>query len=112
MQVTGINLALVKAENAIANNPGGCTLAKDGTVVRPPVGYAVGVRPDPFPSLADAFSDLRPGEYVGYWRDPETGLEYIDAVNIVGDRDEALMIARCYGQLSVYDFRAGECIYL
>lgn len=48
--------------------------------------------------------------YIGGWQ--EDGKYYFDASIIVKDKDEAIRIGRENEQIAIYDFQAGEPIYL
>lgn len=47
------------------------------------------------------------GTAFGGWRDPETGIAYLDVSVVVATRAEAAQLARAHGQVAFYDFAAG-----
>jgi hypothetical protein len=46
----------------------------------------------------------------GGWRDPETGIAFLDVSMVINDRTEALRLARQYDQLAVFDFATMESV--
>lgn len=48
--------------------------------------------------------------HIGGWR--ENGKYYFDASIIVQDKEEAIRIGKKNEQIAIYDFQAGEPIYL
>lgn len=45
----------------------------------------------------------RPGRVVGGWRDPDSGMAYLDVSTVVPDLDEAMSLAREHRQLAIFD---------
>ncbi|WP_439377844.1 hypothetical protein [Amycolatopsis lexingtonensis] len=92
------------------------------TRTSPTSGYAVSVNPEanrqlPGPvstgvilGYAYLFGHLldQPGKVLGAWRDSETGITHLDVSTVVGDREDALMLARAFGELAVWDYAGGE----
>ena len=99
---------------------GGVTFAPDGSVARLKTGYAVGGR---VPSIAVETSVTGPGlrtavalalvsvgrqswtefGHTGVWKDDD-GKIYVDAVDIITDKDEALAIATKRGEKAIFGF--------
>lgn len=50
------------------------------------------------------------GEYVGIWTDPDTGVTYVDPVDIVHDIDDALTLGAARGELCVWDFTREQTV--
>jgi hypothetical protein len=104
---------------------GGFTVALNWTLGKTPEsGYAVSEYPElslPFNGTVHS-SDIQeyviknnsvlldPGNYLGGWRDPETGVAYLDVVHVFKGRNEALDAARACGELAVWDFAEAKSI--
>ena len=80
----------------------GGTYDHEGRPVSPSHGYAVGIRS--FPSLRAAIRAARPGQYVGWWRDGDSGILYYDLVLIVYDEEEAIRMGEKRGEKAIYSF--------
>lgn len=108
---------------ALAEPDGGFSVRPNtGRPVR--TGYAVSVHPECERQIsgtvtvddlcafmivnADALAE--PGAVLGGWRDPASGVAYLDVSRVVAHRFVALQLAAEYGQLAVYDFAAGQSI--
>lgn len=50
------------------------------------------------------------GLVVGGWRDPATGIAYLDVSRVVSTRAEAVALGRDAGQLAYFDFAAGRSV--
>lgn len=57
---------------------------------------------------ADLFA--KRGLVYGGWRDPETGVVYLDVSTVVATRAEAVSLARKHNQLRYFDFAAGRSV--
>lgn len=120
---TSGDLRCVRLADALSVPDGGFSVdPRTGGDVR--TGYAVAIHPDrerqiggvvrPEDIRAFAYdnADLlaQEGSVLGGWRDPETGIAYLDVSVQVHDRAEALALGRQYDQLAVFDFRFGASI--
>lgn len=52
------------------------------------------------------------GELFGRWTDPDTGIVYWDAVEVIADRLDALSAAHDRGELAIWDAARGESVYV
>jgi len=50
------------------------------------------------------------GVVVGGWRDPESGIAFLDVSRVVADRETAVRLARQHRQLAYFDFAAGQSV--
>jgi hypothetical protein len=109
----------VRLADSLANEGGFSFDLNTGTT--PTSGYAVSVNPEAnrqtgvrvsaglIGTYAYAFGHLldQPGKVLGAWRDTETGITHLDVSTVVGDREDALMLARAFGEIAVWDYAAG-----
>lgn len=82
-------------------NRDGFTLDADGKEVARDSGYAVAIYEGPLYEIAMHLAAN--GGYLGFWRD-ENGKEYTELVRIVDSHNEAILLARQFGQKAIYDF--------
>jgi hypothetical protein len=68
-------------------------------------GYVVGLR-------ALTADDLHPGRLFGVWTCPEDGTRYLDVVEHVTGRENALALGYLKRQKAIYDLRAGGVVNL
>jgi hypothetical protein len=47
---------------------------------------------------------------VGGWREPGTGIAYLDVSRVVATRAEAVSVARAHTQVAYWDFAAGKSV--
>jgi hypothetical protein len=108
--------------DALTVPDGGFTVTRDGHDVTS--GYALSTSPDHERTYAGTVSAAdvlayatehaaalsAPGAVFGGWRDPDTGVAYLDVSIVVSDRDEALTLARVHDQLAVFDLDHGESV--
>lgn len=87
-------------------------------------GYAVAVYPDREQQLtgrvnpadisayvfANADLAVRNGHSFGGWRDPETGIAYLDVSRVVATATEARALATEHGQVAYFDLNRGESV--
>lgn len=114
---------LVRLADALSVPDGGFTVdPRTGGDVR--TGYGLSVYPERERQIGGKVTpeDIRqyaydnadllaiPGNLLGGWRDPETGIAFLDVSTVRHDRDDALFIARQNGQLAIFDFRYGVSI--
>jgi hypothetical protein len=66
-------------------------------------GFAVGIHE--CDSIENALFQALRGQFVGWWRDNDTGRVYVDIVSIVEDREVAEDLGRRYGQIAIWDFK-------
>jgi hypothetical protein len=57
---------------------------------------------------ADLFA--KRGVVYGGWRDPQTGVAFLDVSTVVATRAEAVSLARKHNQLAYFDFTAGRSV--
>ena len=50
--------------------------------------------------------------YIGFWKDEKTGERYIDLSFRIIDHSEAVLLAKTFGQLAIYDFGQKKVEYL
>lgn len=101
-------------------HPDGFTMDLFGNLHQPEEGYAVGMTPVSFPTAADALSTLAGIQeqwgfrnlYLGYWRDPADGRDYIDVVMVTRARELAERLGIAMGQRAIYSFSDGADIRL
>jgi hypothetical protein len=88
----------------------GFTIDSEGNEVVRDTGYAVSIYEAPLHiiTLEMATND----GYVGFWRDPESGKEYTDYVQIVDDIDVARHLGRTHNQIAFFDFSTKEAVYV
>lgn len=109
----------IDISNIIAN--GGATLNKDGASVNFKNGYQVS-RKDCYTLNAEKVNDVKKavekvlnrishesGLFCGVWID--SGLVYIDISERIKSRKKALNVGKARKQISVFDWRAGDCVY-
>jgi hypothetical protein len=53
---------------------------------------------------------LRDGVVAGGWRDPKTGVAYLDVARVVTTRAEAAALAAEHNQVAYFDFAAGRSV--
>ena len=106
--------------NELTTN-GGCTLHDDGTHARS--GYAVGLggaqaldrKRYYFGQVLRIVNEARQKDAAtafGAWRDTETGLDYIEPVQIFDMEHLAVNVGRARGELAIYDLANGVEIRL
>jgi hypothetical protein len=109
--------------DALSVPDGGFTVdPSDGSNVR--TGYAVAVHPEHeriYDSRLNS-NDLHeyithakealslPGRFLGGWRDPATGLVYLDVSVVTADRSDAMTLARETAQLAIFDLFTMESV--
>jgi hypothetical protein len=54
--------------------------------------------------------DLSLGDYLGVWTDPETGKTWYDKTHFIEDLGTALILAREWKQLAIWDNRNNKAI--
>jgi hypothetical protein len=104
---------------------GGTFDARTGKLVQPTSGYAVAVatvgRDTGALLSADSLYDrlsaahYHPAPYIGTWVDTNhvgNDVAYVDRVVILPDRESALILARAFNQLAVWDFANGTEVRL
>lgn len=66
------------------------------------------------PASADVIGWIRDNEsgFYGVWVDSETGFWHFDAVDLLGDRDEAIRLGIRRGEIAIWDGKAGAEIRL
>ena len=109
----------IDISNIIAN--GGATLDRNGASVNFKSGYQVS-RKDCYTLNAEKITDVKKavekvlkrighesGLYCGVWVD--SGLVYIDISERIKSRKKALNVGKARKQISVFDWRAGDCVY-
>lgn len=107
-------------EQAKAENPNGFTLDTDGRLYQEAKGYAVGLTVDSFTNVADALDTLARLQeqygfrnlYLGYWRDEETQVEYVDVTMITLSFEMAMRIGARQQQIAIWDFQFGRAVRL
>jgi hypothetical protein len=114
-----------KIVQSLYTNISGGTFDNLGNEVKPNKGYAVGLKGFSFPKmflinckyptvtlchyLIDNFK-INKGSYIGFWVSNE--ICYIDEVQILQDKNEALKLAKEKNQISIFDFETNKEIYL
>lgn len=48
-------------------------------------------------------SNLKPGQIIGVWTDPETGRVWLDETNFIGDLATATITAKAHAQIAIWD---------
>lgn len=109
----------IDISNIIAN--GGATLDRDGASVNFKNGYQVS-RKDCYKINAESLNEIKKaiktvikrishesGLFCGVWVD--SGLVYIDISERIKSRKKALNVGKARKQISVFDWRAGDCVY-
>ena len=109
----------IDISNIIAN--GGATLDRNGASVNFKSGYQVS-RKDCYMLNAEKITDVKKavekvlkrishesGLFCGVWVD--SGLVYIDISERIKSRKKALNVGKARHQISVFDWRAGDCVY-
>lgn len=109
----------IDISNIIAN--GGATLDRDGASVNFKSGYQVS-RKDCYTLNAEKITDVKKavekvlnrishesGLFCGVWID--SGLVYIDISERIKSRKKALNVGKARKQISIFDWRAGDCVY-
>jgi hypothetical protein len=97
---------------------GGCTIDSNGNV--PDIsGFVVGGKVPSFVMSGDeSFVTLarwvaeHPSNHYGSWKDSETGLIHIDAVDFVEDFDTAVALGLRRGEIAIWDAGKGEEVRL
>lgn len=105
--------------NIIEN--GGATLDRNGESVNFKSGYQVS-RKDCYTLNAEKINDVKKavekvlnrighesGLFCGVWVD--SGFVYIDISERIKNRKKAVNVGKARHQISVYDWRAGDCVY-
>ena len=96
---------------ALAQNADGFTIGIAGQV--PNRGCAVAIADSlvietvDVDAIADYVAGHASGPYWGIWRDSETGLVYVDTVEVM-PTEKAIEIAKARGEIAVWDFEKGE----
>ena len=94
----------------------GATIQKDGTLCNYAKGYQVS-KNDLYVKkaykltkreLLDILNTLTNGECLGVWID--SGLAFVDISECISTKKQALKIGKQRKQLSVYNWKTGECI--
>lgn len=98
---------------------GGATLGVDGKAVDFRRGYQVSKRDcyiltvrntsKILRAVNEILKGLQPGEYCGIWID--NGRAYVDISERIARKRDALKLGRALGQISIFDWRAKDCIY-
>ena len=109
----------IDISNIIAN--GGATLDRNGASVNFKNGYQVS-RKDCYTLNAEKITDVKKavekvlnrishesGLFCGVWVD--SGLVYIDISERIKSHKKALNVGKARKQISVFDWRAGACVY-
>lgn len=109
----------IDIKNIIAN--GGATLDRNGDAVNFKSGYQVSCK-DCYTLNAEKLNDVKKavktvlkrishesGLFCGVWVD--SGLVYIDISERIKSRKKALNVGKARNQISVFDWRAGDCVY-
>lgn len=52
------------------------------------------------------------GMYMGSWKDPKTGIIYLDLVKVLKDREDAVTLGRELKQVCIYHIDEADVIYL
>ena len=101
-------------------NNGGATLNKAGAAITFKKGYQVSRRDcyklnaekvnEIAGAIRDVLSRIDSGVFCGVWID--SGVCYIDISERIKNRKKALKVAAARRQISVFDWAAGDCIYL
>ena len=102
-------------------NQGGATLDKNGEAVNFRDGFQVSKK-DCYKINAESLNEIKKavktvlkrighesGLFCGVWVD--SGLVYIDISERIKSRKKALKVGKARHQISVYDWRAGDCVY-
>jgi len=76
------------------------------TIVAPIAGYWIGIR------SIETVDEPQLGNFVGVWTDPTDGQRYYDITTYEINLEEALKRGREHNQISIWDIKAGEAIYL
>jgi hypothetical protein len=76
------------------------------TIVPPIAGYWIGIR------SIESTDEAQLGNFIGIWTDPEDGQRYYDVTTYEINLEEALKRGREHDQISIWDIKAGEPIYL
>ena len=53
---------------------------------------------------------IRTGAVLSGWRDPSTGVAYLDVSRVVGTREEAARLAVAHNQLAYFDLHTGQSV--
>lgn len=114
---------VVKAAESVIAHEAGATLTKQGELISPTEGFAVGGQvpgiryPVSYPYLTkriivSQWLQALPHNviHVGTWT--EDGTVYVDATTIVSDRDRAIQLGEQRGEIAVYDFANQESLYM
>lgn len=114
---------VVKAAETVIQNEAGATLTKQGGLVFPEKGYAVGGQEPgisysanwPYLTKRIAVSQWLQAlptnvTHIGTWT--ENGTVYIDAVTIVEDQVLAIALGENRGEIAIYDFTNQDSIYM
>lgn len=98
---------------------GGATLGADGKAVDFRRGYQVSKKDcyildarhvnKILRAVNEILNGLQPGEYCGIWIDG--GRAYVDISERIARKRDALKLGRALGQISIFDWRAKDCIY-
>jgi hypothetical protein len=103
---------LLKAafNHLISEGSGGFTLKLNGEVYDEPRGYAVASKTCKNPD--EVINNVLPHQYIGYWKNPETGKEFFEVVDVIEDGLTAVLIGMQRRQEAIYDFAKDEVIDL
>lgn len=90
----------------------GFTVDLEGEIYDEREGFAVASRT--CTTVEEALDVVRDGQYIGYWRDPETGREFVEVVDILHGPNglAAIMLGIRRGQHAIYSFRDDTTIDL
>lgn len=94
----------------VAEGRDGFTMDREGREYSPPKGF--GVACGTHTTVEGALAVLQPHQYLGWWRDPETGEGHIEVVDIYYNAIRAVLIAHQRGERCIYDFEKDKVIYL
>lgn len=94
----------------VASGVDGFTIDQDGAEYKDKEGYAVAYTTHD--SLKDALEHIKPNQYVGFWRDPETGREYVEVVDIISSALEAVFTGLARKQRAIYSFAVDDIVDL
>lgn len=112
---------VTRMADALSTPDGGFTVCQGRDVTD---GYAVAVYPEREQQLTGRVNPCDVREYayanadlawrhdvaVGGWRDPQTGIAYLDLSRVVSTREEATRLARKHDQVAYFDLRTGQSV--
>ncbi len=104
---------------AAAQSRDGFTMDVYGRLYKADRGYAVAVTKDSFTNLADAIDTLARVQafgfrnmFLGYWTDPQDGVECIDVSMVTSSFELAQALGRKFKQRAIWDFSTDSAIRL